>query len=132
MAEILVVDDVEHIRLAVKNALQGSNHVVSLAENGEEAQEILKKMSFDLVITDILMPHRDGIDLIRFIHENYQDQIPIIAMSGGGNAASYKEVVKVAKNYISIILEKPFSKDRLLDAVEDALDSKSFNAQAGY
>ena len=131
MADILVVDDVEHIRLAVKHALKSGNHEVKLAENGEDAREILKNSSFDLVITDILMPHRDGIDLIRFIHDSYQDKIPVIAMSGGGNAASYKDVKKVARNYVSIILEKPFSKEKLLDAVDISLQERTLNLSSG-
>lgn len=123
MADILVVDDVENIRMAIKFALESQNHAVALAENGEEAMEILKRMTFDLVITDVLMPHKDGIDLMRFLQEQ-RPNVPVIAISGGGNTTSYKEIAKVVKSHGAKILEKPFSKDILLQTVDDRLKAK--------
>ncbi len=125
MAEILVVDDVENIRMAIKFALESQNHTVAMAENGEEAIEILKQIPFDLVITDILMPHSDGIDLIRYIKDNSEKSIPVIAISGGGHTASYQEVLAVAKTYVSTVLEKPFSKDLLLQSVDALLNQEA-------
>ena len=84
MAEILVVDDVDHICMAVKKALEVDNHVVSIAHSGAEAMALLKKMPFDLIITDILMPQGDGSHLIRHIRDDALNETPVIAMSGGG------------------------------------------------
>lgn len=129
MAEILVVDDVETVRLAIKNALESQNHIVSLAENGEEAIEVLERLTFDLIITDILMPHSDGIDLIRHIREKSKRETPVIAMTGGGPAASYDDIFKVTQAYTPIMLEKPFSKDKLLEVVHAALSNLAVHSE---
>ena len=67
IAHILVVDDDEGIRLLVKKYLNENKFLVSTAENAEEAKEKIKIIKFDLIILDIMMPGKSGLD---FIQEN--------------------------------------------------------------
>jgi len=115
--KILVVDDVSDIRLALEKVLTRSGHQVKLAENGQQALDLLSEDNYDMLITDIIMPKIDGIELIKEVKIKYP-KIKIIAMSGGGLAANYEQVFKAAQKYVTHFLEKPFSKTQLIDIVE--------------
>lgn len=82
MANILVVDDDKEIRDLIKIILTNENHNVSVATDGQDGILAYKTQKFDLIITDIIMPNRDGIDLIVDILSG-DNQTPIVAMSGG-------------------------------------------------
>ncbi|MDH5396297.1 MAG: response regulator, partial [Gammaproteobacteria bacterium] len=83
MANVMVVDDEESVRKLFKDILSDSGHVIIEAANGEEAVEVIKEMSVDLVVTDLVMPEKSGLELIMDIAENHPG-MPIIAISGGG------------------------------------------------
>jgi DNA-binding NtrC family response regulator len=83
MANILVIDDDKEIRDLLEMILTTDNkHDVTLAEDGEQAMKLYRKNTYDLIITDIIMPNKDGIDLIVDIVDT-DNPTPIIAMSGG-------------------------------------------------
>ena len=73
MAKILVVDDDNHYRSALRRLLADSGHDVVEAENGSEAIFLYKKGAIDVVITDLLMPEKDGIELILELKRGYKD-----------------------------------------------------------
>ncbi|HVT38704.1 MAG TPA: response regulator [Gemmatimonadaceae bacterium] len=120
MARILVMDDTDEIRALASRILRSDGHTVVAAGNGKEGLRLLGQMKADLVITDIVMPEREGLETITEIRRTHPD-LPVIAMSGGGAGA--------AGDYLSIakalgarrILEKPFGVSQLIDLVREVL-----------
>ena len=75
---------------------------------------------FDLVITDILMPEMDGTEVIIKSKKSHPN-LPIIAISAGGHGVSASQALELASQKADAVLEKPFSKDELLDKVNELL-----------
>ena len=67
MANILVIDDMEGIRQAIMNTLENEGHVVSEACNGAEGQVAIEQNDYDLIITDMFMPEKDGFDIMKLL-----------------------------------------------------------------
>ena len=82
MARIMIVEDSPHQREFLVAALRADGHDVLAAKDGREATRRLETESFDLILTDILMPDCDGLELIRRIRVS-DNSVPIIAMSAG-------------------------------------------------
>lgn len=123
MARILVAEDVEEMRMAIDLVLSGDGHQVVLAEDGEVASEMLGKNQFDVIVLDIWMPKKGGLELMREITSAYPD-LPIIVISGGGPDATLENVTAVSDLYGAIrVLYKPFEDEELLGAVKEALEA---------
>jgi CheY-like chemotaxis protein len=114
---ILVVDDEDSIRRVLVRILEPAGARVVCAGNGLEALRALEKEPFDLVITDVLMPEMDGIELIPLIKKKRPD-VYILAMSGGGHnfMGDYCTKLAVTLGADSVIM-KPFT----LAEVQEAL-----------
>jgi CheY-like chemotaxis protein len=83
MASVLVIDDQKAIRTVLAMVLEELGHEVELAENGEQGIELLKGSSnFDLVITDIKMPNKDGNEVVRHIRTSQRSSTPVVAITG--------------------------------------------------
>jgi DNA-binding NtrC family response regulator len=121
MQRILIIDDDHHILLMVKKMLERAGYEVDLASNGEQGLELFKKIRADLVITDIIMPEKEGLETIREM-KKMQSDLKIIAMSGGGkiSADNYLETARIFG--ASMVLEKPFSQNTMVDAVNQLLN----------
>ena len=134
MQRILIIDDDHHILLMVKKMLERAGFEVDLASNGNEGLELFKRVQADLVITDIIMPEKEGLEPIREM-KRLQHDLKIIAMSGGGkiSADNYLETARIFG--ASMILEKPFSQKTMILAVTDLLGvpsaDRDFNAGNG-
>ena len=114
---ILVVDDEPGIRELLSMMLEAAGHKVVVAEDGLQAPKILATNPVEVVITDLLMPERDGLEFITEVRKKYPS-IKIIAMSGGGHIAR-DSYLRIAKNFgAHVILEKPFSQSGVLNAIE--------------
>jgi len=122
MARILVIDDEELIRLLTRQALEAEGHVVDEAVDGEEGMRKFHEVAPDAVITDILMPNKEGIETVQEIRKIAPDVV-IIAMSGGGRFrdANYLDVAKVLG--ANAVLKKPFPIDELSRVLNTCLDS---------
>ncbi len=121
MNKVLVVDDESSIRDMIKVMLESSTLQVELAENGINALKVLANNDIDLVITDIVMPQENGIDLIMDMKKKYPNT-PVIAISGGGGIEGRFDYLEIAKLVgANHILEKPFSQDVLCKVVADLL-----------
>jgi DNA-binding NtrC family response regulator len=120
LARILLVDDEEIVLRLFETVLELDHHDVTTAGNGNGALAAIAKEPFDLVITDLVMPDKEGIETIVEILK-LRPNLPIIAMSGGGrgNAADYLDMA--AKLGARKTLAKPFSTQALLDAVNEVL-----------
>ncbi|TFH28430.1 MAG: response regulator [Bacteroidia bacterium] len=120
MQRILIIDDDHHILLMIKKMLERAGYEVDLASNGSEGMELFKRIHADLVITDIIMPEKEGLETIREM-KRLRPDLKIIAMSGGGkiSADNYLETAKIFG--ASLVLEKPFSQKTMVLAVIDLL-----------
>jgi CheY-like chemotaxis protein len=117
---ILVVDDEPGIRELLCLMLEAAGHTVTSAEDGIEAPKVLASREVDVVITDLLMPERDGLEFITEIRKKHP-KLKIIAMSGGGHIAR-DSYLRIAKNFgAHVLLEKPFSQAGVLEAIQTAL-----------
>jgi two-component system, chemotaxis family, chemotaxis protein CheY len=113
MFNILIVDDMEIVRLMMSILLEQQGYTVTEAENGKIALSILKiNANFDLIITNIQMPVMSGIALLKQLKHFYA-QIPVLVVSGYS-----EQSVIVAIRQQNFYLEKPFSRDQLLEAVK--------------
>lgn len=120
MAEILVVDDEHLLRSTLRHTLEAAGHVVREAANGIEAIDAITRQRPALVIMDILMPEKEGIETILDIRRQFGD-IKIIAMSGGGRVGDTAFLTVAEKLGADRIIAKPFSRDQLMSAVNALL-----------
>jgi len=113
---VLVVDDEEIIRSFLSEVLEG-RYDVSLASDGDEAIEQIKKQRFDLIITDLKMPRVPGEEVVKFAQQ--QDPAPeVIVISG---FSSLYTVSQSINNGACAFLSKPFSIKELMQAVTSAV-----------
>jgi CheY-like chemotaxis protein len=116
---ILVVDDESELREIICQVLTTAGHRVTEAANGAEAITAFGAMDFDLVVTDVIMPEKDGMQVISELRKK-KPGVRIVAMSGGGHV-SREQYLKLARALgAHSVLEKPFNNQALLSAVEAA------------
>ncbi len=121
MASILVVDDEAQIRDLLKHMLTASGHQVLLAENGNEGCRLYRQHQPDLLITDLVMPEQNGIDMILELKKAFP-AMRVVAISGGGGITGSFDYLPIAKLVgARHILKKPFGMQDLKAAVEDVL-----------
>ena len=116
-AHILVVDDDEGIRSLVKKYLNENNFLVTTAENAEDASEKVKIIKFDLIILDIMMPGKSGLEFIQE-HKKKLDT-PIILLTAKGESDERVEGLEIgADDY----LPKPFEPKELILRIKNILE----------
>ncbi|MEO5362413.1 MAG: response regulator [Magnetococcus sp. DMHC-8] len=121
MARILVVDDDMSIRALLREILEEEGHQVTEAVDGKQGVHIYREEPADLVITDILMPEKDGVELIMELQETFPE-VRIIAMSGGGRGLDAQFSLRIAKDFGAVQqMEKPFTRKRVLETVQRVL-----------
>jgi CheY-like chemotaxis protein len=123
MAKILVVEDDDALGKVVKTCLQRFGHEVTCAMDGLSASQILEREPFELMITDLVMPEVEGIELIRRA-KGWYPELPIIAISGGGRNEPLLYLQMARKFGASSGLAKPFTPAQLKDAVDSLLPNK--------
>jgi|LNFM01.2.fsa_nt_gb CheY-like chemotaxis protein len=123
-AQILLVDDEDMVRMQIRSSLELEGHQVREASNGREAIDMLNGYKPDLMITDILMPEKEGIETIMEVRQKYAD-IKIIAISGGVRTENM-DFLKIAKRLgADLALPKPFGRQQLLTLVNQLLGTKA-------
>jgi len=120
---ILVIDDDDMVRTFVRRALEGEGYVVSMAANGYEAMVQFRQFQPDGVITDLLMPERDGIETILEIRR-LAPETPIIAITGGMTAMGSVYLKTAERLGADAVLSKPFTVIQLLTTVETLMNPK--------
>ncbi len=121
MSKILIIDDDPQVCELISVMLNFEKHAVEIAYNAADALKLYKSHHHDLIITDILMPGKDGIDTICELMELNRD-VPIIAMSGGRRALSSDFNLDSAKLVgAKVMLKKPFTDIQLKQAVKQAM-----------
>jgi CheY-like chemotaxis protein len=133
MSRILVIDDDDLVRVTMKRMLEAGGHEVALAVDGIDGIRRFRAQSFDLVICDIFMPNKEGVETLRELQRVAQ-AIPIVTMSGGspvplGNGApSGVDYLRMSAMLgATRTLSKPFSSRDLLAVVQECLK----NGRAG-
>lgn len=113
---ILIIDDERALRETLREMLETLGYDVCEAKDGSEGIEILKRNRVALVITDILMPKKDGIETIHDIRRLYK-HLPIVAMSGGGVTRNMSFLDYARKLGATHVLHKPIKFKDLSDTV---------------
>lgn len=122
MSKILIIEDEAAIRNVIKSILldEDKSYEVEVAEDGEEGLKKINEIDFDLVISDIKMPKKDGVQVLSEALENHPD-LPFLMISGHGDIETAVDCIKKgAFDYIS----KPPDLNRFLSTVRNALDKK--------
>jgi DNA-binding NtrC family response regulator len=122
MPNILLIEDEDSIRRVLKKVLQEDNqsYIFTEATDGQEGISTLKKQEFDLILCDIKMPKKDGIEVLDFIR-NHTPTTPVVMISGHGNLETAVKAMRMgAFDYIT----KPPDLNHLLSTVRSALQSK--------
>lgn len=120
VARILIIDDDALMRDTIEAMLEDMGHELVLADDGSRAIEAMKTKPADLVITDILMPGKEGIQTICELQQDYPD-VPIIAISGGSRRGGESYLPTAAALGAAATLEKPFTHAELIETVERLL-----------
>ena len=116
-ASILVADDEASVRDFFRQVLAGAGHEVVVARDGAEALKKFRERRFDLVLTDLVMPEKEGIEIIGILRKERPD-VKVVAISGAFGGAFLQVAQLLGAN---ATLLKPVSADRLLAAVQRAL-----------
>jgi CheY-like chemotaxis protein len=120
MARVLIIDDEDLLRVTLREMLEDAGHYVLDAADGVDGMQVVRDTRVDVVITDIIMPRKDGINTIWQLKQLRPD-VKIIAMSGGAPGAPRSDL-PLAKTYgAERALQKPFSRAELLGALSDLL-----------
>lgn len=109
-AKVLVIDDDELIRMTLRVILQRENCIVVEAKNGNQGVAMFKRENPDIVITDILMPDKEGLTTISEIRA-CNTKVKIVAMSGGGNTKNLSFLQMAQKVGADQTINKPFKAD---------------------
>lgn len=121
LATILVVDDEENAREGLSKILTKEGYAVEMAANGKEAIETLRRLNFDLVITDMRMPLMDGFEVLREI-KKMDESIGVIMITAYGEVESYLEAMNMgAFEYIN----KPVRVNELKRVITKVLEEKN-------
>lgn len=122
MARILLIDDDAELRVLAGLNLKEAGYDVSLAADGNEGLKLFRQEPADLVITDIYMPNREGLETIRDLRQRFPG-VGIIAMSGRATAGTMLGIAR--KLGADEVLQKPFATNELLDAISKVLSSRT-------
>ncbi|MDF7805801.1 response regulator [Pontiellaceae bacterium B12219] len=120
MACVLIIDDDETIRSVFSRFLKGKGFDVVVAADGRQGLRTLEEQAVDLVITDIMMPETDGLEVVMAIRGK-EPSIPVIAISGGMHAMPMDFLPMAKKFGAKEVLYKPVELDDLFSAVERAM-----------
>ncbi|MCQ2101899.1 MAG: response regulator [Fibrobacter sp.] len=120
MSTILVIDDDEQFNLMLKSALEIKGYTVETAANGKDAKALYQNKSYDVIITDIIMPDVDGYEVILDLRRlNMSDRT--IAVSGGGRTAADDYLITAQHFNVAATFNKPVDLQALRAKVEEII-----------
>lgn len=122
MANILVIDDDPSIRTVFKRFLEKHGYLVDVAADGKEGIHKVATKVPDLIITDIMMPEKDGLEVVLAMRKEHPD-LPVIAISGGMRMAPM-DFLPIVKTFgAREVFYKPVELDDLLTAVKGQIEA---------
>ena len=123
MKKVLLADDKEDIRDILNDFLSEEGYAVDLCSDGEEAFEKAQKNQYDLIITDIMMPVRDGFGFLQALEDmNAEGKAvaPVIVITGGSPSLDFQNSLNELSEKGCVLLKKPFTMGTLMQAVKKA------------
>jgi YesN/AraC family two-component response regulator len=124
MARILIIDDESAIALMLKKIVEKGGHEAQMAVNGNEGLALFETFNPDLLITDIVMPEKEGLELI-FELRRKNPKLKIIAISGGGRF-QYEGYLNSAKHLgANLVFQKPLDLKELMNSISELLSVHS-------
>ena len=120
-AKILVVDDEESIREFLEIMLRKEGYEITLAEDGQKAKELLQKKSFDMIISDLQMPNMTGIELLKYVRQDFPEVLFMMITAFGTTETAVEAMKMGAYDYLT----KPFKIDEVRINISNALRSKN-------
>ena len=121
MKRILVIDDDAQFRPMLRQMLERAGYEVVDAQDGNEGIKLFREAPTDLVITDIIMPEKEGVETVIELKRDFPD-VKIIAISGGSRGIDAKSCLSYVKNLgVSRVFAKPFEREELLEAIREQL-----------
>ena len=120
MKNILVIEDDDQIRALLRQILEREGYRVSEAPNGEKGIKLYRQQPADLVITDLIMPEKEGIETIIELKRVYPE-VKILAISGGGKVNPEIYLDMAEKLGATYAIKKPFGRGEILEAVHNLL-----------
>jgi DNA-binding NtrC family response regulator len=124
MAHILVIDDEPPLRAVLEKVLMLDGHRVDTAENGKQGLKLLELFSYDLVITDIVMPEKDGFEVIGELHRKFS-HTKLIAITGGTARLGQDYLMSAAKTMrVNKVFAKPLNYEKLKSVVKELLETE--------
>ena len=130
MIRILVIEDESSVRTGLVRVLANAGYDVADTANGTDGLRLWREGGADLVLTDILMPDTNGIEVILELQKSAPG-LPVIAMSAGERSADFALLAEAKVLGAVSLLRKPFSRDELLAVVAAALGTASRGGSAG-
>lgn len=119
-ARILVIDDDDLIRSMLTQMLGAAGYDVITAANGDIGIKLFREQPADLIITDIIMPEKEGWETIMELRRDFPN-VKIIAISGGGRQGPYSYLMLAKRFGAERIFTKPLKRDELLKAISELL-----------
>lgn len=120
-ARILVVDDEDSIREFLEIMLKKEGYEITLAEDGLKAKELIQKKTFDMIISDLQMPNMTGIDLLKYVRQEYPEMLFMMITAFGTTETAVEAMKMGAYDYLT----KPFKIDEVRINIANALKSKN-------
>ena len=124
-SRILVVDDEESIREFLEIMLKKEGYEVTLAEDGQKAKDLLTKKTFDMIISDLQMPHVTGIELLKHVKETYPDTVFMLITAFGTTETAVEAMKMGAYDYLT----EPFKIDEVRMNIQNALRSRNLEVE---
>jgi DNA-binding response OmpR family regulator len=128
MPKILVIEDDSSFRSVLLQMLEKAGYEVETAEDGNHALEISERFRPDLVLTDIVMPDKEGLETIQELLDR-NPGLSIVAMSGGGKYGPDSYLPLARRLGAKACLQKPFMRNELLTTIECILGSREVPEQ---
>lgn len=118
--KILIIDDEEEVRALLRKALEKQGYEVEEAADGSQGTRLLSQRPFDLVIVDLFMPKKDGMQTIIDVRQGQPD-VKVVAISGGGLTGNLELLTHAQTLGAECSFAKPFNLNELLDTVCDLI-----------
>lgn len=120
MAKILIIEDDEKFRKMLRQMLERAGYEIEEAPNGEEGIKLYTEKPTDLIITDIFMPEKEGIETIIEIKRDFPNA-KIIAISGGGRTRAFGFLDQVKSLGVERTFTKPFERNVIIESIQELL-----------
>ena len=121
MARILIIDDDVNFLKMLRQMLERAGHTVIDAANGKIGAKLFREDRTEVIITDIFMPEKDGIELIRELKQEFP-AVRIISMSGGGRKSQFSYLEMAEALGADRSFSKPFERQEILEAIQELVE----------